>query len=367
MGIIIFIITILVLVIAHELGHFWAAKRAGVRVDEFGFGFPPKLFSIKKGETTYSFNAIPFGGFVKIFGETPDEESENGIDKDRSLISKSRLVQAWIMLAGICMNFLLGWFLLSSAFVAGMPTAVSDTPKGATLRDTALYITSVKKSSPAEKSHLSVGDKIVSLSYLDKKIENPDIYTFQQFIQNANSQQISIVYVHEGVPQTTLVTPEKGISGEKPAIGISMDMIGVLKLPLHQALFSGIKTTWHMSVGIAGSLISLIKNIFTGNANFADVSGPIGIVGIIKSASEFGFAYLISFVALISLNLAIINLIPFPALDGGRVLFLIIESIKGSRINPKVANTLNSIGFMLLILLMLVVSYHDIVKLFKPV
>ncbi len=375
MGAIIFIITILVLVLIHEFGHFIAAKRAGIRVDEFGFGFPPRLFSFKKGETTYSFNLIPFGGFVKIFGETPDDKedysSEHGPDHARSLISKPRSTQAVVMIAGVAMNFLLGWILLSGAFISGMPTAVSDTPRGAVLSNTALYITSVKKDSPAFLAHLSVGDKIISLSYEDKsqikKIENPDIRGFQQFVEGATDKNISLLYSHAGVPQNIQIVPQKNIETGKSMLGVSIDMIGMLKLPFHQAVYTGLKTTWHMTVGIALSLAGLVKNIFLGNANFSDVSGPIGIIGIMKTASEFGFAYLVSFIALISLNLAVINLIPFPALDGGRVLFLIIESIKGSRINPKIANTLNNFGFMLLILLMLVVTYHDIIKLWKPI
>lgn len=149
-----------------------------------------------------------------------------------------------------------------------------------------------------------------------------------------------------------------------PMIGISMDVIGKVSLPIHKSIWEGFKLTWDLSVATTQGFYNLIKGAFTGESNLASVTGPIGIIGIVGDAAEFGFIYLLSFTALISINLAIINLIPFPALDGGRLLFLLIEKIKGSPIKPKIANIMNSVGFALLMILMVVVTFHDIIKLF---
>ena len=154
-----------------------------------------------------------------------------------------------------------------------------------------------------------------------------------------------------------------GGTKEAPAIGISMDQIGTAKLPFFQALLEGMRLNWFMTKSTALGLYTLISEGIHGKGSFAAVAGPVGMVGIVGDAYQFGFVYLLSFAALISINLAIINLLPFPALDGGRLFFLLIEAVKGSPIKPVIANTVNGIGFVLLILLMVVVTYHDIAKL----
>jgi regulator of sigma E protease len=159
------------------------------------------------------------------------------------------------------------------------------------------------------------------------------------------------------------VVPEVVSESSYPTIGVALDMVGTLKLPLHKALIEGAQLTASITWGTIKSFGMLITGAFTGKASINDVTGPVGIVGVVGDAARFGFVYLLSFTALISINLAVINLVPFPALDGGRLLFLLIEKIKGSRISPKIANTANAIGFALLIILMLVITYHDIAKL----
>jgi regulator of sigma E protease len=150
----------------------------------------------------------------------------------------------------------------------------------------------------------------------------------------------------------------------KPEIGISMDEIGTAKLAFFTALIEGLRLTWSTTKNTANGLYTLISDGIHGKGNLSSVTGPVGMVGIVGDAYRFGFVYLVSFAALISVNLAIINLLPFPALDGGRLFFLLIEKIKGSRMNPKVVNTANMIGFCLLILLMIVITYHDVAHLF---
>ena len=366
MSIIIFIIILLVLVLVHEAGHFFTAKGFGIRVDEFGFGFHPKLFGKKYGETEYTFNALPLGGFVKIYGENPDDENTNGHDSKRSFVNKPRWQQAIVLFAGIFSNFLLAWLLLSFGFMSGLPTSVGNEPKGFTLENVHLVIVSVAKKSPAEISGLKSGDKIISLVSGKDSVPEVNPESLKSFIVSHPGKEIDIGYIRGRDPNTNIVKliPKIDSVSGKPMIGISMDEIGTAKLPFFGAFWEGMKLDWSVTKGTVVGLYTLIAKAIQGKGSMSDVSGPVGMVGIVGDAYKFGFAYLLSFAAIISVNLAIINLIPFPALDGGRLLFLLIEKIKGSRMNPKFANTANMIGFGILILLMLFVTYHDIVKLF---
>ncbi len=363
MNIIIFIVILLVLVVSHEFGHFIVAKKSGIRVDEFSFGFPPKLFGKKIGETTYNFNALPLGGYVKIFGENPDEESLYGSDSKRSFVNKPWYIQAVVLLAGVSMNFLVAWLLLSVGFMSGLPTSVGSAPIGSTIENQALTITSVVSKSPAEKSGLKVGDRVFNLKAKEDTIDTTSTESIQSFVKKHNGEDIQVSFKRGKIAQQTIVTPELNKKTNTPMIGINMDIIGTLKLPVHRAVWEGLKLSWNLVVATVHGFYTLIHDGLTGHGNLSAVTGPIGIVGVVGDAAKFGFIYLLSFTALISINLAVINLIPFPALDGGRLFFLLIEKIKGSRIPPKVANTANIIGFGLLMLLMVIITYHDIVKL----
>ncbi|MCX6758059.1 MAG: RIP metalloprotease RseP [Candidatus Nomurabacteria bacterium] len=365
MNILIFFIILLVLVLVHEWGHFFSAKKFGIRVDEFGFGFPPKIASIKKGETEYSLNALPLGGFVKIFGENPNEENTTGPDASRSFVNKPRWQQAIVLFAGIFMNFVLAWVLFSIGFMSGLPTSTSGAPVGQELKNVHLVVLGVSPKSPAEIAGLKSGDKIISMLSFDGDLTQPNPASLKEFVSNHEGKDISLYFEREGELKDVVLQPKAGVVDGKPGIGISMDTVGILKLPFFSAIWEGFKFDLSVTKATIIGLFDLLKSIFVGKANLSDVTGPVGLVGAVGDAYHgFGFAYLISFAAMISVNLAVINLFPFPALDGGRLLFLLIEKIKGSRLNPKFANYANMIGFFLLILLMLVVTYHDIVKLF---
>lgn len=359
------------LVLVHEFGHFFTAKKFGIRVDEFGFGFPPKLFGIKKGETEYTFNLLPIGGFVKIFGENPDEENTNGPDSERSFVNKPKWQQAIVLFAGVFMNFLLAWVLFSIGFMSGLPTSAGSEPTGYKLQNVNLVITSVLTKSPAEQAGLKIGDKIISISLPESSkssdhIDNPSPKELQDFIISHGSKTetgLAVSYKRTGEEQN-LAFVKPILSGDKPVIGVSMDMIGTAKLPFFKAIWEGLRLDWFMTKNTATGLYTLVLQAISGKGSFDTVTGPVGMVGIVGDAYNFGFMYLLSFAALISINLAIINLLPFPALDGGRLFFLLIEKIKGSRINPNIANTANMIGFGILILLMVFITYHDVAKLF---
>ena len=366
MAIVIFVIILLVLVLVHEFGHFFAAKKFRIKVEEFGFGFPPKLFGKKFGETEYSLNLLPIGGFVKIFGENPDEENTNGPEADRSFVNKAKWKQAVVLFAGIFSNFLLAWILFSVGFMSGLPTSVGSEPAGYQLSNVNLVIVSVASKSPAEKAGLKTGDKIINIRSGNNFTSYVSPETVQSFVVNGSGKEIDIGYTRGQDSKINLIKiiPVQNIADKKLEIGISMDQIGTVKLPVFPAFWEGMKLDWSMTKNTAMGLFTLIYDGIRGKGSFAAVTGPVGMVGIVGDAYKFGFVYLLSFAALISINLAIINLVPFPALDGGRLFFLLIEKIKGSRINPNVANTVNTIGFSLLILLMVIITYHDVVRLF---
>ncbi|MBA3550988.1 RIP metalloprotease RseP [Patescibacteria group bacterium] len=364
MTVIIFIIALAILVFVHELGHFLAAKISGIRVDEFGLGFPPKIFGFKRGETTYTLNAIPFGGFVKIFGEDPNEESIGGPDSARSFVNKPKSLQAMVLVAGVTFNVIFAWILISLGFMIGMPV-----PQGyvasTQLENTAVTITAVSPNSPADNAGLKAGDKVLRLESGTDVKDNPKPEDISPFINTHKDQEVSVTYERAGIQDSIAVVPKEGIVANSVAIGISIDELGILKLPIHKALWEGGKLTGSVIKATAVGLGQFIYQAVTGNAKLADVTGPVGIAGLVGDARQLGAVYLLSFIAFISVNLAVINLLPFPALDGGRLLFVLIEKIKGSAINPKIANTINGVGFALLLLLMVVVTLQDVIKLFR--
>ncbi|MCI0533493.1 RIP metalloprotease RseP [bacterium] len=365
MDIIIFLIVLLVLIVSHEFGHFITAKKAGVRVDEFGIGFPPRIASMKKGETEYTLNALPFGGFVKIFGEDPDEVSKSGPESSRSLVNQPKYIQAAVIAAGVFFNILLAWILISGGYMAGLPSGVENAPAGARIAEPELTLVDVLPDSPAEDAGLKIGDRIMSVAAEKEMEENLDPEALQNFIGRHGDDEIHIAYRRGSEEGVAVLTPVLGIVEEKPAIGIAMDMIGIATLPPHRAFFEGAKLTWNLTDATVRGYGSFFKQIFMGDADLSQVTGPVGIVGLVGDASDFGFTYLLSFTAFISINLAVINLLPFPALDGGRLLFLAIEAVRRRPIPHKVSNTVNAAGFALLLLLMLIVTYRDILNIFE--
>jgi len=364
MTIIIFLAVLLLLVIVHEFGHFSIAKLFGVRVDEFGVGFPPKILGIKKGETEYTINALPFGGFVRIFGENPDQESLAGSDKERALVNKPRLIQAAVLFAGVFFNIVLAWIFFSGTLMAGAPAIAGQYDQY--LSNERLYVSAVLPDAPAAKAGIMPGDEIAAIGSSGGRITPTSAEDTIQFIgEHINEPLLFEIKRGEDV-QSLSITPEVGVLQEDPhapAIGVAMAMVGELRLPPYLALWEGLKKTGVPLAAITAGIATFLFDALLFQANFSDVAGPIGIVGLVGDASAMGLLALINFTAFISLNLAVINLIPFPALDGGRLLFLAIEAVKGSRISPRIANATNAVGFALLILLMLVVTYNDILRL----
>lgn len=366
MSIIIFLIILALLILVHEFGHFIVAKKSGIRVDEFGLGFPPKIWSKKWGGTLYTLNAIPFGGFVKIFGEDSHGNVLSLEEKETSFIYKPKWIQASVLVAGVTFNILLAWFLISLGYIVGVASPVEHSGFG-TVRDIHLVITEVLQNSPAEKAGIKSGDSLKIISVGNSILDENDITpaSVQDIISNSGGKEIKLTYVRgKGAPVSVSVTANNEIIQGKKAIGIAMDRIGVLRLPAHLALVEGARSTYFLTIGTAKGIINFITGIFTFRSDFSQVTGPIGIVGVVGDATKLGFSYLVTLTALISINLAIINLLPFPALDGGRLVFVIVEAVTRKPISPKFVRAAHFIGFSALIILMIVVSVHDLLKIF---
>jgi len=362
MYILIFALVLFVLVLVHELGHFLVAKKTGMRVDEFGIGFPPRLFGIRKGETVYTLNAVPLGGFVKIFGEDAEESVEDA-DRSRAFGSRPLWAQALVLIAGVSANVLFAWLLFTLAFTMGMKTAVSEEAAGA---DAKLTVLSVLPDSPAEKAGIQVGDVIERVKNENgHPVEKLFPSTVSSFIQEYN--EVTLSTSRDGEGKTYTLSSAQGLVDEAPekkVVGITMGLIETVKKPFFTALYdAGIHTV--VSIGaIAVGIFDLMRDALFFDADFSQVAGPVGIAGLVGDAASLGISSLLIFTAFISLNLAVINVLPFPALDGGRLIFVCIEALKGSPVSSRIAGATNAIGFFLLIGLMLVVTYNDILRLF---
>lgn len=382
--VIIFLIVLAVLIFVHELGHFLAARSAGIRVDAFKIGFGPRIFYWKRGETEYGINLIPFGGFVKIHGENPDQDAVDGPDAARSFVNKSRPKQVMVLVAGVFFNFLFAWLLYSVAFMSGVIAPYDGFGKYADrFSDERVMVTGVDKGGPADLAGFEEGDVIrrvtkpASVSSSDVVISatttsigfagKVNVSDIQEMVSSSGGRLLRFDIERADATSTIAVNAVAGLrdDNEVYAIGIAMHEVADLRLPFFTSIGEGFRYTLIMIRETVKGLALFIGNIFQGTANFADVAGPVGIAGIVGDAANLGFTYLIMITALISINLGVINLIPFPALDGGRTLFVIIEGVIRRRISMKFTNAVNAVGFILLMLLMVVVTYKDIAKMFK--
>lgn len=355
-----------ILVFIHELGHFLFAKLFNIRVDEFGFGYPPKMFKIFSWKgTDFTMNWIPFGGFVKIFGESEGEEELNEEEKKVSLVHKPRWQQFLVMFGGILFNIIFAWVLFSGIYMTGVTAPIESAPESYSFEETRLVIGNVLADSPAENAGLATGDEIKELFAVDGAqltITDETIIEVSEFVnqQGEIKSFAGFVVLRDGKLLALETLPQEGVIEGKYGVGISVDRVGELRLPFGQALIYGARNTWSFTQLIANGFWQLVS----GKVSADNVSGPVGIVKQIGDASAVGFSYLLGFTALLSINLAVLNLIPFPALDGGRIFIILIESIIGKRLKPEIVNWVNIIGFFILIGLMLLVTANDIIKLF---
>ncbi len=336
-----FLTVLVVLIIAHELGHFSTAKAFGVKVEEFGVGFPPRLLSFKKGETRYSLNAIPLGGFTKMVGEVDPSET-------RSLASKSIWVRILVLSAGSLMNFLLPLLLFSIAFMVPYNVLIGQ-----------VTVEEVLPDSPAAIAGLQAEDTILSIN---GKQLNSTLDLSREIQLNLGKESTMVISHNDSVTEEVQLTPRWRPPEGQGAIGIMVKTanptIVSQREPFWRAIPLGVKKCIETFVLFKNGILSL----FIGTATF-QVGGPVAIAQMTGEVARAGISPLLEFAAFLSINLAIINIFPLPALDGGRIVFVLLEWIRrGKRISPKIEGLIHGIGFFLLIAAMLAVTYQDIIR-----
>ncbi len=366
---IIFIAVLAVLVLSHEWGHFIAARKSGMKVYEFGFGFPPRLFGWYKDPVTkkwkivgrkfkredapttlYSLNLLPLGGFVSIKGENHDETGGDSFGAQKAW------KKAITLSAGVIMNIVLAAVLLSIGLMIGLPQAVDGIKDESRVQNRRLEIIQVRPESPAAEAGILPGDVLQKVGDLDA----PRLTGMQEYINDHQGEEVSVTLKRGEEIVMTTVTPELRSETGRGGIGVALAEIGTVKYPWYQAIWQGIiYTGWYIKAIVIGFGL-LIKGLFTGGGAGEAVAGPVGIAVMTGEAARMGFAYLIQFTALLSLNLAVLNILPFPALDGGRLLFLGISKVIRRPVSEKWEQAAHTVGFMLLMLLILVVTVKDI-------
>lgn len=355
----IFIVVIGILVFVHEFGHFIFAKRAGMKVEEFGFGFPPRIWGIKKGETIYSINLIPFGGFVKILGEEGEYRND-----PRSFSAKPFGDKLKVIVAGVTMNFLLAVFLLMLVNFLGLRIGIIDEQTAASAQDKQIQVIQIAENSPADAAGLQLLDEIKGFRIDGMTTVVGTVEETQYLIKQNTGKTVIILLERSGEPLEREIVPRANPPQGQGALGISLALTGVVSYPWYEAVWRGVYDAVIIAINTVIGYGLLFKSLIFEGRLIADVSGPIGIANLTGQAARIGLNYLMQFTALISINLAILNIIPFPALDGGRAVLIIVEKLKGSPINKRVEQSINTIGFALLISLMLYVTFKDIARLF---
>ena len=364
--VLLFLAVLFVLVLVHEWGHYITAKKTGMRVDEFGIGFPPRLFGVKRGETEYTLNALPLGGFVRIYGESlvHDEAEEHDPDKARALWARPKWAQALVLVAGVVMNVLLAFVLYTAVFMIGVPTPIleSEARSGAEL-----YIASVVPESPLA-GVVMPGSVVTAVVAQDGSVlTDLTPSAFSTFVGTHGAKPLLLTIREGGEEREVSVTPQTGLitdAPERPAVGVALSLVIIERQGLLTALGSAGRATVEGLSAIVVGIGALLGGAVTGTADLSQVAGPVGIAGMVGDAAAFGMTALLSFVAIISLNLAVVNMLPFPALDGGRLLLLLGEVVFRRPVSALWTYRLNAAGFILLMIFMVIVTYNDILRLF---
>jgi len=382
--IVIFLVVLSILVLVHECGHFFVARACGVKAEEFGLGFPPRAFGWYKNRsgkwrlvfgnrgadslaaseqaevppgpraTIYSLNWLPLGGFVKIKGENGEGENERD-----SFAAQSIGRRILILTAGVVMNVVLAWLVLSVGYIIGLPQSTDTLDASARLTDSQVIVDQVLPDSVAAHAGLQAGDAILRVNGAPVTTEQG----LQDTMAASGGKQAQLTVKRGGQEQTISVVPVASAGG-RAVIGVAIFSTGLVSYPFFIAFWEGAKTTVWILGQIFVAFYTLLLSLFHG-ANVSDqFAGPVGIANITGQAARLGFTYLLQFLALLSLNLAVLNILPFPALDGGRILFLAIEKIKGRPVRRELETLIHNIGFLLLLALVAFVTYRDIIKIF---
>jgi len=370
-NIVVLLLILTVLVFVHEFGHFIVAKKCGVYVHEFALGMGPLVLSFKRKNdpTMYSLRALPIGGYCQMAGE--EGEDDEKLEKDQFMCNKSKIQRTLILVAGVTMNFITAIILLFFiAFIWGST-------------DQSSFIGVVSENSPASDAGIVVGDKIVEVN--GKSVSTWDKLSLVTSLKNKNDYYEYVIEHADGSRDTYKITPAEYVTIDDKTIritdnytledilkeyGKTEDEVTVSKLigigsssKRYYGFTNAIKYAFTKFGSIVSLMIQIVCALITGNLGLSALSGPVGMYTLVGTTAKAGIANLIYLAAYLSINLGVLNILPFPAFDGGRVLFVLIEAITRKKVNPNVEAMFHTIGFMLLMLLMLYITYQDIVRL----
>lgn len=412
---VIFLAILAILVLSHEFGHFIVARRHGIKVEEFGFGFPPRVFGIQivRGEslrkvaeseeikihaetdasgavtkefvtdekkevdvllsfrrvrfirgnreldekdwgygTVYSLNwLLPLGGFVKIKGENGEAESASD-----SFMSKKAWQKITVLAAGVGANIIMAALLLSAGYVIGLPQAVDDLSDVSAVKDRRLEIVEVLAGKPAAEAGLKDGDVILQVDNLAA----PRLTAMQDYVDTQRDKEVTVRVRRNSEILEKKIKPVLFSDTGKAGIGVALTEVGIVQYPWYAAIYHGFVSAFAYLKEIVVAFYLLIKGLFTGAGVAGAVTGPVGIAVLTGKVARLGMSYLLQFTAVLSLNLAIVNILPLPALDGGRILFILINKLTGRPVPMKYEQLAHTLGFMALLLLVAVVTVHDL-------
>ncbi len=345
------IISIFALILLHELGHFLVAKKFDVRVDEFGLGLPPRAYGKKIGETIYSINWLPLGGFVKMHGEN------ERADDERSFSAKPVYQRALIVFAGVAAFFVIAFFIFTTLSFYGVYRVPGDEREKGFYAHMEVDATMVMEGSPGEEAGILNGDTILQINGENVKSASRAI----AIIRAHGGEEIDITVRRDSQLLSLTAVPHKEASREAGSLGVVMNE----RLPAYYAPLVGATMTYDMTAGVLGGIATMITGLFSpdGLPDDMEVAGIVGIISIGADVYERGFVDYLYFMGVITVSLAVLNLLPIPALDGGRLVFLLAEKIKGKPVSENIEQILIGTSFVLLIILMIVVTYGDIIRL----
>jgi regulator of sigma E protease len=397
--IIVFLIILSILVLVHEAGHFVMAKIFGIKVEEFGFGLPPRIFGKKFGETIYSINWLPIGGFVKLYGEDeagagrislPKKNSSDKVenksfamreeaiaisssdlkieeekieisetitvgkknDSDRAFFSRPVWQRAVVVCAGVFMNFVLAVAIISFLFSV----------VGVAIPGNKVTIDAIVKASPADKAGLKVGDIVQTINGVSITSTTQLVSITKQHLGEKLALQVK---TQTSKLKNIEITPRKVYPSNEGPMGVAISQASsIKKYPWYEAPFVGTKEALNETGLIVNGLVMIVVQIFTKGSVPSDVAGPVGIAELTGTVVSIGPSAVLSFISLLSLNLAIINILPIPALDGGRLLFIVIEGIFRKKVDQRIEGYAHAIGMAILLGLIALITIHDLFRIF---